>query len=83
MRTENFSRIKSIVTAVLEKDRREWPSALVEQCGDDVDLFLEATSLLALSRLVDDFIEAPAWRVLGSREGRDVASAASRDRCGP
>ena len=66
MSPERWQRFKEVIAAVLDHDRREWPSCLLAQCGDDVDLFLEASSLLALSRSVDDFIEAPAWQSLGS-----------------
>ncbi len=67
MGPERWQRFKQVVAAVLERDRREWPSCLLAQCGDDVDLFLEVSSLLALSRSLGDFIEAPAWRVLETR----------------
>ncbi|MCP4655723.1 MAG: hypothetical protein GY856_09920 [bacterium] len=66
MSPERWQRFKQVVAAILERDRREWPSCLLAHCGDDVDLFLEVSSLLAFSRSVGDFIEAPAWRVLGS-----------------
>ncbi len=64
MGPERWQRFKQIVMTVWEKDRREWPSSLVDQCGDDVELFLEASSLLALSQSVGDFIESPAWGVV-------------------
>ncbi len=70
MSLESWQRIKEVVAAVLERDRRDWPRCLVAQCGDDVDLFLEASSLLALSKTAGDFIETPAWRVLGSSMAR-------------
>lgn len=66
MSPERWQRFKEVVAAVLDRDRQEWPSCLLAQCGDDVDLFLEASSLLAASRSVGDFIEAPAWQLLGS-----------------
>ncbi len=61
MSPKRWHRFKRVVAAVLERDRREWPSRLVEECGDDVDLFLDASSLLAASRSAGDFIEHPAW----------------------
>ncbi len=64
MSPDRWQRFKQIVMTVWEKDRREWPSSLVDQCGDDVELFLEASSLLALSRSVGGFIESPAWRAV-------------------
>ena len=66
MSPERWQRFKEVVTAVLERNRQEWPSCLVKQCGDDVDLFLDASSLLAAGRSMGDFIEAPAWRMVGS-----------------
>ncbi len=62
MRPQQWHRVKNVVAAVIERDRREWPSLLLAECGDDVDLFLEVCSLLALSRAAGDFIETPAWR---------------------
>ncbi len=67
MSPKRWHRFKVVVAALLEQDRREWPARLVEECGDDVDLFLDASSLLAASRSAGDFIEHPAWSaVLGS-----------------
>lgn len=66
MSPERWQRFKEVVTALIERDRREWPSCLLAQCGDDVDLFLEVSSLLALDRRAGNFIETPAWQVLGS-----------------
>lgn len=65
MSSAKWHRFKDVVASVLERDRQEWPAALLAQCGDDVDLFLEASALLAVSRSAEDFIEAPAWQVLG------------------
>ncbi len=62
MSPQQWHRFKNVVAAVIERDRREWPSLLFTECGDDVDLFFEACSLLALSRSAGDFIETPAWR---------------------
>ncbi len=68
MSPRRWHRFKHVVAAVLERDRREWPSRLVDECGDDVDLFLEASRLLAQSRPAGDFIEHPAWStVSGAR----------------
>ncbi len=67
MSPRRWHRFKVVVANVLERDRREWPTRLVEECGDDVDLFLDASSLLAASRAAGDFIEHPAWSaVVGS-----------------
>ncbi len=62
MSPQRLHRVKNVVAAVIERDRREWPSLLLAECGDDVDLFFEACSLLALSPAAQDFIETPAWR---------------------
>ncbi len=62
MGPHQWQRIKNVVAALIERDRREWPSLLYAECGDDVDLFFEACSLLALSRSAGDFIQTPAWR---------------------
>ncbi len=64
MSPQQWHRFKNIVVAVKERDRREWPSHLFAECGDDVDLFFEASSLLAVSNSVGDFIERPAWRLV-------------------
>ncbi len=66
MSPERWNRFKRVVAAVLEQERRDWPSSLVAHCGDDVDLFLEASALLAVSRSAGDFIEVPAWHLLRS-----------------
>lgn len=72
MNPEKWKRFKKIVTGVLEQEPNEWPSYLFNQCGDDVDLFLDASSMLATSRSMGDFIESPAWHALLLR--RDSAS---------
>ncbi|MCP3957490.1 MAG: hypothetical protein GY719_06525 [bacterium] len=64
MSPKRWHRFKNVVAAVLERDRREWPERLLSECGDDVDLFLDASCLLAHSRSAGDFIRAPAWRAL-------------------
>ncbi len=66
MSPNRWQRFKNVVARVLERDRREWPACLLDQCGDDVDLFLDASSLLAVSRSAGSFIETPAWQVLTS-----------------
>ncbi len=66
MTPDKWHRCKKIVGAVLEREREEWPRSLLSECGDDVDLFLEASSLLAVSRSAGDFIAAPALQVLSS-----------------
>ncbi len=66
MTPDRWHRFKRIVGAVLERERAEWPRSLLAECGDDVDLFLEASSLLALSRSAGEFIEVPAWQRLAS-----------------
>ncbi len=62
MSPQQWHRCKDVVATVIERDRREWPSRLLDECGDDVDLFFEACSLLALSGSVGDFIAIPAWQ---------------------
>ena len=69
MQPEHWHRFKEVVAAVLERNRDEWPQSLVSHCGDDVDLFLEASALLAVSRSVGDFIETPAWQILAAHSG--------------
>ena len=64
MNPRRWHRFKHVVTVALDRDRREWPSLLAEECGDDVDLFLDASALLAAGRSVGDFIENPAWSVM-------------------
>lgn len=66
MDTRKWQHLKDVVTSLLERDRREWPTSLVNACGDDVDLFLDASSLLARSRSVASFVDRPAWRILPS-----------------
>jgi len=65
MGSERWQQLKDVVGAVLEQERQDWPTCLVEKCGHDVDLFLQASSLLATSTTVGDFIEKPAWRIFG------------------
>ncbi len=60
--TERWQRCKQIVCSMLTEDRETWPSLLVQECGDDVDLFLDAACLIRLSLKVGDFIEEPALR---------------------
>ena len=67
MGSERWQQLKDVVGTVLEHRRQEWPTRLVDECGHDVDLFLEASTLLATSTTVGDFIEKPAWRVLSRR----------------
>ena len=64
MSPEGWNRCKNVVASLLDLERQEWPARLVEVCGDDVDVFLEASSLLAVSRAAEDFIHAPAWQLL-------------------
>lgn len=75
MEIERWQQLKDAVGTVLEHERREWPARLVHKCGHDVDLFFEASGLLATSSAVGDFIEKPAWNVfLRSRLARNPAS---------
>ncbi len=64
MGSEKWQQLKDVVGTVLEHKRQEWPICLVDECGHDVDLFLEASTLLATSAAVGEFIEKPAWHVL-------------------
>ncbi len=75
MNSERWHRFKDVVARVMEWDRREWPARLIAECGDDVDLFFEASSLLALSPEASDFIEIPALQI--SRQA-DVAGLSLR-----
>lgn len=74
MESMRWHRFKDVVAKVMEWDRREWPARLVAECGDDVDLFFEASSLLAFSPAVGDFIETPAWHAV-SESGAPFRSA--------
>ena len=56
---EKWQRLKDVFSEALEIDRRKWPAYLLTHCGDDVDLFLEVTSLLAVERSLGNFIETP------------------------
>lgn len=62
-----WQRAKPILDDALERDRKQWPTLLMETCGDDVDLFLEVSTLLAASRGLGDFIESSALDLLGMR----------------
>ena len=64
MDSRRWQDLKQVVTSLLETDRQEWPKSLCEICGSDVDLFLDVSSLLAVSRSLSDFIDQPAWRFL-------------------
>ena len=66
MSSDRWERMKSNLTEILEQDPSDWPTCLVTTCGDDVDLFLEVSTLLAKSRSIGDFIEVPAWSKLAS-----------------
>lgn len=59
-RRARWQKLKNIFNDTLEQDREEWPAFLLEQCGDDVDLFLEVSSLLAVEAQIGGFIETPA-----------------------
>lgn len=63
MGSERWQQLKDVVGTVLERERRDWPACLVDECGHDVDLFFEASALLAKSAAVGDFIEKPAWHI--------------------
>ena len=57
---EHWQRCKEIIGSMLDHDRSSWPSLLLEQCGDDVDLFLDAACLARLSSKLGSFLEEPA-----------------------
>lgn len=59
MNSEMWQRVKSVVDPILECDRQSWPLLLMESCGDDVDVFLQASSLLEASQRLGSFIERP------------------------
>jgi hypothetical protein len=73
MSPKRWQEYKQVVASTLERDRRDWPSCLLAQCGDDVDLFLDASSLLAASRSLGDFIESPAWHVTTFKKSGPVS----------
>lgn len=64
--------LKRVVSSLLEEERRKWPRLLVAYCGEDVDLFLDASTLLAVSGSAGDFIDSPAIRLL-ENPGEPVA----------
>jgi len=74
MHSHSWQRLKDIVDAALERDQQSWPAWLAETCGDDIDLFLEVSSLLAASRQHGDFIERPAIESLGLTPKRSLKS---------
>ncbi len=59
MNSKMWQRVKCVVDPILECDRQSWPLLLVESCGDDVDVFLQASSLLEASQRLGSFIERP------------------------
>ncbi|MEM1206265.1 MAG: hypothetical protein AAGN66_23740 [Acidobacteriota bacterium] len=62
---ERYQRVKDVVDLALKVERKAWPSWLAERCGDDVEVFLEVTTLLAASQHVDPtFIEGTALELL-------------------
>ena len=63
MDTELWQRVKRVVDPILETDRRSWPQQLFNSCGDDVDVFLQASTLLEASQRLGDFIEEPAFDI--------------------
>lgn len=62
-----WQRAQPIVDSFLETEDKLWPKLLAARCGEDVELFLEVSTLLAASRKLGDFIERPALDVLGIR----------------
>lgn len=74
MSPERWKRFKRLVTSALDQERTMWPSFLAAQCGDDVDLFLDASSMLAAGRSMGDFIEAPAWEAPLRKRGSSGAA---------
>lgn len=65
MKPELWPRVKSVVSDALERDRGTWPTWLAETCGDDVEVFLEASTLLAASRNLGSMFECPVPELLG------------------
>lgn len=65
MKPEHWQRVKTVVADALEIDRGTWPKWLAETCGDDVDIFLEASTLLAASRGLGSMFESSAPEMLG------------------
>ena len=59
---ERWARTKDVLGRLLEQERSSWPTFLVEQCGDDVELFLDLACLARLSPYLDSFLEQPAFR---------------------
>lgn len=59
MNPEMWQRVKRVVDPILETDRQHWPLLLMESCGDDVEVFLQASSLLEASQRLGSFIERP------------------------
>ena len=65
MKPEHWKRVKRVVADALEQDRGTWPEWLAKTCGDDVEVFLEASTLLAASRGLGSMFECPAPVLLG------------------
>ena len=63
MDSEMWQRVKRVVDPILETEPHSWPDQLVKSCGDDVDVFLQASTLLEASQRLGDFIERPAYDV--------------------
>lgn len=80
MQPQFWQRLKDIVHGALERDQQSWPAWLARTCGDDVDLFLEASSLLAASRQHGDFIEQPALESLGLAPKRSSKSSRQEEK---
>ncbi len=63
MDSKMWQRVKRVVDPILETEPQSWPHQLVQSCGDDVDVFLQASTLLEASQRLGDFIEKPAYDV--------------------
>lgn len=63
MDSEMWQRVKRVVDPILETEPHSWPDQLFKSCGDDVDVFLQASTLLEASQRLGDFIEKPAYDI--------------------
>ena len=57
---EQWEHFKGVVSTLLDEEPASWPTLLVEQCGHDLNLFLDTACFVRLSFHLGTFLEEPA-----------------------
>lgn len=83
---DRWRRVESVLDAVLERDRSEWPALLEETCRDDPDLQRQVEALLDRLDAASGFLESPpiaiAAALVAEAREHEAVSAEGR-RLGP